>query len=89
MSFGRNMVESERWVPFRTHYGFDAFCCTLGVDGAHEKGGVEREGGRFRRNHRVPMPVVDSIAKLNEHLAAADVKDAHPTNRGCQMVCVS
>jgi hypothetical protein len=76
VSFGRNRVESERWVAFRSHYGFDAFYCQPGVDGAHEKGGVEGEGGRFRRTHCVPMPVVDSIAELNERLPTADVKDA-------------
>jgi hypothetical protein len=53
----------------------DASYCQPGVDGAHEKGGVEGEGGRFRRNHCVPMPTVDSIAQLNELLAAADAKD--------------
>jgi transposase len=77
VSFGRSRVESERWVAFRSHYGFDAFYCQPGVDGAHEKGGVEGEGGRFRRNHCVPMPEVDSIAELNERLAAADAKDAY------------
>jgi len=74
---GRNRVESERWVAFRSHYGFDAFYCQPGVEGAHEKGGVEGEGGRFRRTHCVPMPSVDSIAELNELLAAADAKDDH------------
>jgi hypothetical protein len=64
-------------VAFRSHYGFDAFYCQPGVDGAHEKGGVEGEGGRFRRTHCVPMPVVDSIAELNDLLAAADTKDDH------------
>lgn len=44
---------------------------------AHEKGGVEGKGDRFRRNHRVPMPKVDSIAELNELLIAADAKDEH------------
>lgn len=39
--FGRNRIESTRWVTFRSHYGFDAFYCRPGVDGAHEKGGVE------------------------------------------------
>jgi hypothetical protein len=77
VSFGRNRVESEQWVAFRSHYGFDAFYCQPGVDGAHEKGGVEGEGGRFRRTHCVPMPVVDSIAELNERLAAADAKDGN------------
>lgn len=73
--FGRDRVESERWVTFRSHYGFDAFYCQPGVGGAHEKGGVEGEGGRFRRNHCVPMPTVDSIAQLNELLDAADARD--------------
>jgi transposase len=72
---GRNRVESERWVLFRSFYGFDAFYCIPGVGGAHEKGGVEGEGGRFRRTHLVPMPKVDSVAELNERLAAYDVRD--------------
>ena len=72
---GRNRVESQRWLMFQAHMGFDAFYCQPGVDGAHEKGGVEGEGGRFRRNHCVPMPRVDSLDQLNELLAAADAKD--------------
>jgi hypothetical protein len=63
--------------------GFDAFYCQPGVDGAHEKGGVEGEGGRFRRTHLVPVPKVDSLAELNARLAAADSADEHRriTNR--------
>ena len=49
------MLASARWVRFRSHYGFDAFYCCPGGDGAHEKGGVEGEGGRFRRTHLVPV----------------------------------
>ncbi|MGH3096710.1 MAG: IS21 family transposase [Streptosporangiales bacterium] len=75
--FGRNRTESQRWLAFRSHYGFDAFYCQPGKEGAHEKGGVEGEGGRFRRNHCVPMPVVDSIAELNALLDAADAADDH------------
>lgn len=73
--FGRNRVESARWVTFRSHYGFDAFYCQPGVGGAHEKGGVEGEGGRFRRNHLVPVPAVASLAELNERLIAFDTAD--------------
>jgi transposase len=73
--FGRNRTESQRWTALHSHYGFDPFYCKPGVEGAHEKGGVEGEGGRFRRNHCVPMPVVDSITQLNELLDAADIKD--------------
>jgi transposase len=70
--FGRTRVESQRWIAFRSHYGFDAFYCMPGVEGAHEKGGVEHEGGRFRRTHLVPVPEVETLAELNERLAAID-----------------
>ncbi|HLZ38641.1 MAG TPA: IS21 family transposase [Mycobacteriales bacterium] len=73
--FGRNRVESARWVAFRSTYGFDAFYCRPGREGAHEKGGVEGEGGRFRRTHLVPVPAVASLAELNARLAAADDVD--------------
>ena len=36
---------------------------------------MEGEGGRFRRNHCVPMPVVSSIEELNALLEAADDAD--------------
>jgi transposase len=75
--FGRTRIESSKWITFRSHYGFDVFYCRPGKEGAHEKGGVEVEGGRFRRNHLVPMPRVDSIAELNALLAAADARDDH------------
>lgn len=72
---GRRRTENERWVLFRSHYGFDAFYCQPGVEGAHEKGGVEGEVGRFRRNRLSPMPVVDSLAELNEKIRAWDLAD--------------
>ena len=72
---GRDRVESERFVAMRSHYGFDSFFCQPGVKGAHEKGGVEGEVGRFRRRHLVPVPKVASLAELNERLAAAAVID--------------
>jgi transposase len=73
--FGRNRVESQRWIAFRSHMGFQSFYCRPGQEGAHEKGGVEGEGGRFRRNHLVPVPKVKSLAELNARLAAADAAD--------------
>ena len=62
--FGRGREESARWTAFKSHFGFDVFYCHPGVEGAHEKGGVEGEGGRFRRNHCVPMLKVDSLEQL-------------------------
>jgi hypothetical protein len=70
--FGRNRLESQRWTAFRSHYGFDAFYCIPGIEGAHEKGGVEHEGGRFRRTHLVPVPEVDTLTELNERVAEID-----------------
>lgn len=73
--FGRSRVESQRWTAFRSHYGFDAFYCIPGKAGAHEKGGVEQDGGRFRRTHLVPVPEVDSILELNRRLDAIDAAE--------------
>ena len=72
---GRARVESDRFVALRSHYGFDSFFCEPGIAGAHEKGGVEGEVGRFRRRHLVPVPRVESLAELNALLEAADRSD--------------
>jgi len=72
---GRDRIESERFIALRSHYGFDSFFCRPGKDGAHEKGGVEGEIGRFRRRHLVPVPKVAGLADLNRVIAAADTAD--------------
>jgi transposase len=72
---GRSRLETQRFVALRSHYLFDSFYCQPGIDGAHEKGGVEGEIGRFRRRHMVPMPKVSSIAELNDLLAEGDRLD--------------
>jgi hypothetical protein len=55
--------------------GFEAFYCEPGIGGAHEKGGVEGEIGRYRRRWMVPVPRVASLAELNARLAEADLAD--------------
>jgi len=72
---GRDRAESERFIALRSHYQFDSFFCTPGKGGAHEKGGVEGEIGRFRRRHLVPVPAVASLAALNRLIAAAGIVD--------------
>jgi transposase len=72
---GRDRAEAERFVALRSHYSFDSFFCIPGKAGAHEKGGVESEIGRFRRRHLVPVPAVASLAALNQRIAAADIID--------------
>jgi len=75
VALGRQRLENPRFVALRSHYGYDSFFCIPGVEGAHEKGGVEGEIGRFRRRHLTPVPHVGSLAVLNDALAAADVRD--------------
>lgn len=72
---GRRRTENERWVLFRSHYGFDAFYCQPGVEGAHEKGGVEGDVGRFRRQRLSPVPCVESLEELNDRIRAWDTGD--------------
>jgi transposase len=72
---GRRRVESDRFVAMRSHYLFDSIFTTPGLEGAHEKGGVEGEVGRLRRNHLVPVPAVGSIAQLNRLLVDACEQD--------------
>ena len=68
----RARVENPRWVLFRSHYRFEPFYCEPGVEGAHEKGGVEGEVGYFRRNYLVPVPEVETLEALNELIAVAE-----------------
>ncbi|MCA1701252.1 MAG: IS21 family transposase, partial [Actinobacteria bacterium] len=79
---GRRRVESDRFVALRSHYLFESSFTRAGKQGAHEKGGVEGEVGRFRRAHLVPVPEVASLAELNELLCAACVADLRRTIRG-------
>ncbi|HEY2437942.1 MAG TPA: IS21 family transposase [Solirubrobacteraceae bacterium] len=67
---GRRRVESDRFVALRSHYLFASQFATPGLEGAHEKGGVEGEVGRFRRNHLVPVPQLVDLAELNRMLLA-------------------
>ncbi|HEY8778456.1 MAG TPA: IS21 family transposase [Solirubrobacterales bacterium] len=62
---GRRRVESDRFVALRSHYLYESVFTRPGKQGAHEKGGVEGEVGRFRRRHLVPIPRVASLKELN------------------------
>ncbi|MFF6787241.1 IS21 family transposase [Streptomyces sp. NPDC012510] len=75
LGFARHRQESERWTAFRTHWGIESFYCRPGLEGAHEKGGVEGQIGYFRRNHFVPVPEVASLAELNEMVDRWDLQD--------------
>ncbi|MFD3511282.1 IS21 family transposase [Nocardia sp. NPDC058666] len=76
LGLSRARTESERWTVFRSHYGIDdPFYCIPGVEGAHEKGGVEGQIGFYRRNHFVPVPQVQSLEELNARVDQWDSQD--------------
>jgi transposase len=66
---GHRREETVRFLAFRSHWRFAAEFCTPGE--GHEKGGVEGEGGYFRRNHLVPVPQVADLDALNGLLLTA------------------
>src|SRR5271169_5889772 len=70
---GHQREETARFIGFRSHWGFQAEFCTPGE--GHEKGGVEGEGGYFRRNHLVPVPQVRDLEELNLHLREESRRD--------------
>jgi transposase len=72
---GRRRVETDRFIAMRSHYLFESIFTTPGIQGAHEKGGVEGEVGRFRRSHLVPVPSFGSFAQLNAFMLEACESD--------------
>lgn len=71
---GREREETERFIAFRSHWGFQSEFCTPGE--GHEKGGVEGEGGYFRRNHLVPVPQAANFEELNRQIQKWSMADA-------------
>jgi hypothetical protein len=65
---GHQREETSRFIAFRSHWGFQSEFCNPAR--GNEKGGVEEEGGYFRRNHLVPLPVARDLDHLNELLLA-------------------
>jgi transposase len=70
---GHQREETARFMAFRSHWGFESEFCTPGE--GHEKGGVEGEGGQFRRNYLVPVPKVRDLEELNLLLAAGSKEE--------------
>jgi len=77
---GSRREETARFVAFRSHWRFEAEFCTPAE--GHEKGGVESEVGRFRRNHWVPIPHAGDLEELNRDLLAACQMDEGRTVAG-------
>lgn len=63
---GYQREETSRFIAFRSHWRFQSEFCNPAR--GNEKGGVEGEGGYFRRNHWVPLPEVRDLEGLNAYL---------------------
>ena len=72
---GRRRIEADRFTAMRSHHLFESEFTTPGIKGAHEKGGIEGEVGRFRRRHLVPVPQLESIGELNRMILAGSESD--------------
>jgi transposase len=79
---GRRRVEQDRFVALRSHYLYESAFTRSGRAGAHEKGGVEGEVGRFRRAHLVPVPQIGSLKELNDLLEDACFAELERRIRG-------
>lgn len=78
---GSDREENEEFLRFRTFHVFEPRFCTPGIEGAHEKGRVERRVDLFRSSHLVPVPKVANWAELDALvLSACQAEDqkAHP-----------
>ncbi|MGH2717048.1 MAG: IS21 family transposase [Actinomycetota bacterium] len=72
---GGRRLEADTFIAFRSHYLFEASFATPGIEGAHEKGGIEGENGRFRRRWLTPVPSFSSWEEANEYLLACCIAD--------------
>jgi transposase len=76
---GGSRREQDRFIAFRSHYLFESSFTSPGAQGAHEKGGIEGEVGRFRRRWLTPVPQMSSWAELNDYLARCCISDMDRT----------
>src|SRR5260370_10505839 len=63
---GHQREETERLIAFRSHWGFQTEFCNPAR--GNEKGGVEGEGGNFRRDHLGPVPQAEKLEELKEQI---------------------
>jgi transposase len=77
---GKRREQTTRFIAFRSHYLFDAEFCTPAR--GNEKGGVEQEGGRFRRRWWTPVPQYANLDELNQHLLEGCLEDRQRSIEG-------
>lgn len=72
---GKLRVLTREFSKLKGYYNFETNFCQPGLEGAHEKGGVEGGIGFSRRNWMVPVPEFDSLEQLNAYILQKCVDD--------------
>lgn len=72
--YGVRRKETERFLAFRSHWGFDAHFCDQVEE--HDKDTLERESGYFRSDHPTAVPRIRDLADLNRQLRTACQQNA-------------
>jgi transposase len=80
---GRQRVETDRVIAFRSHWGYRSEYCNPAK--GNEKGGVEGELGWYRRNCLTPVPEAENLAALNGRLLSDCVANRNRTIHGKTM----
>lgn len=74
---GRDRIEQDAFLALQAHYLFKSEFCN--VRAGNEKGRVEGTVGYIRRNAFVPLPAVQSLEELNQHLQHWCLQEAKRT----------
>lgn len=72
---GKDRVLTQEFKELKGYYNFETNFCKPGLDGAHEKGGVEAGIGFSRRNWMVPVPKFGSLKELNAYILQKCLED--------------
>jgi transposase len=65
---GKERKLTKKFKELQGYYAFKTNFCTPGIEGAHEKGGIESSIGFSRRNWMVPVPEFATLDELNSYL---------------------
>lgn len=79
---GKSRTLTKEFKELKGYYNFEANFCQPGIEGAHEKGGIESSVGFSRRNWMVPPPRFESLEELNKYLVQKCLEDEDRTVDG-------
>lgn len=79
---GKSRTLTKKFKELKGFYAFEPNFCTVGIEGAHEKGGVEGGIGFSRRNWFVPVPQVETLEELNQQLERRCIEDGERVVHG-------